>query len=153
MPNIIEDIDVTLTAQNDLITHLKANANLSFVKTFDKYDGQLTVENVEEVTLKLPAILVFYLNGNYQSEVERMALYKYDMGFKIICCSDNVATRNSRQDEALQMKDRVVSALAGFLLTIGSRSWQITIIDDLVEIREKGFTAISVLIGLKGLKS
>ncbi len=80
-PLVIEDL---------VLTAVKAAPLNTYCKTFERYDGQFDVEDVEKLRGAFPAVFVAY-TGDRLAESTPLARYVMDMGVSVI-----VAARNLR---------------------------------------------------------
>ena len=149
---------ISSSIQNELIDAIKGLTGFD-AYTVEKYDGQLSVEDISEVTLNLPAVLVFYNGSEFSSQVENNAKYNRDTLVQLLVCSDNLASKDAKNDEALDIKDALIDGLTNteITFTIGevpdqiNYHYAITIVNDNVAIRHPLLTVISVRVMLTGL--
>jgi len=146
---------ISSNLQTELVDHLISYKDHLKVQTIEKYDGQLSVDEIEQIALNMPAILVFYNSTEFASQVEGFNKYSRNALFQILICSDNVATKDSKTDEVLDIKDKLISILTGTELSIvindTTYKFQLTIINDSIVIRDRLLSVDSVTVILFGM--
>jgi phage gp37-like protein len=149
---------ITTSIQNELIDHIKAIDGFADYNVC-KYDGQLSVEDISQIALTMPAILVFYNGSEYSSEVEAESKYKRNSIVQLLVCSDNLANKDSKSDEALDIKDSLIAGLTGMQIefTLGETTdavnyiYQISVAGDSILIRDPILTVVAVNLVLSGM--
>jgi hypothetical protein len=146
---------ISSNLQTELVDHLISYKDHLKVQTIEKYDGQLSVDEIEQIALNMPAILVFYNSTEYGSQAEGNNLYRRNVLFQLLVCSDNVASKDSKTDEVLDVKDKLISILTGTELSIEindlTYKFPITIVNDNIVIRDPLISVDSITVILSGM--
>lgn len=144
-------MEISEQAQADLVDMIKNIVGLD-LQTVDKYDGELSLEEISDVAISMPAVLVFYKNSTYQKVIEQSSFSRSNIGFEILVCSNNLATRGEKQDEVLKIKDVIIRELSSTSFSIKDRNWLVEIESDSVIIRDPAISIASIIIKLAGYR-
>jgi hypothetical protein len=91
------------------------------------------------------------------SQAEGNNLYRRNVLFQLLVCSDNVASKDSKTDEVLDVKDKLISILTGTELSIEindlTYKFPITIVNDNIVIRDPLISVDSITVILSGMET
>ncbi len=149
---------VSSIIQQEIIDYLKARTSVTAVcRNIIKYDGQLNDKaKIAEFALTLPAILVFYNDTNYDVNAEGNSKYRIESVYQVLVCSNNIASRTSKNDEVLDLKDLVINELTGaaidFTISSVDYKFNIEVLSDTMITRDADLSVNGIVISVVGMR-
>lgn len=141
--------------QNDIIAYIESHKATIFenkLKVNMPYDGQLADEKVQDRTFETPAILTLFKGIVDQPFGEGDVVNNTGFLFALVCISDNVASDQSKQQDAYWLLTKVRKLFRGSEIKIGERTFGIKLSGATTEAVSDNLLVYSQMIEVYGIE-